>query len=274
MNECKFSDLLNKNGNYNTPADMRYSPFSNMDIMFYLGLGAIIRRGAAHLSRDFSPANWKIYSYQLLSLVESCRGMIHISGIDNLRKSNPPYVYVANHMSLLETFIIPVLILDISDVAIILKEDLMKYPVFVKLLKALKPILVTRKNPKEDLQTVLKEGARVLQEEKRSILVFPQSTRTANFNPNDFNTLGIKLAQRNNVPCVPIAVKTDFLMPGRIVRDIGRIDRSQPIHLKIGEPTAVTKENSRQIHEDIINFISSSLNEWNKNPDPAADQPS
>jgi 1-acyl-sn-glycerol-3-phosphate acyltransferase len=264
MNEREFVDLINKNGFYDTPEDLKYGLFSKVDILFYLRLWRVIHNAAQHLSKDFTPDNWKIYSYAAHALVEAHRGKIHITGLENVKNVQQPCVYVANHMSLVETFMIPVLLLDFSDVTIILKEDLMKYPSLGKLLKALKPICVARKNPREDLQLVLKEGAKSLQEKKRSLLIFPQSTRTPEFNPSDFNTLGVKLAQRNNVPCVPIALKTDFLTPGKIVRDLGKIDPSKHLHFKIGKPVTVTKENSRQVHADICNFISSSIEEWNR----------
>jgi len=42
-----------------------------------------------------------------------------------------------------------------------------------------------------------------------SVLIFPQTTRDLRFDPNKFNTLGIKLAKRAKVPVIPVAVKTD-----------------------------------------------------------------
>ncbi|MBW2177934.1 MAG: hypothetical protein JRH03_13480, partial [Deltaproteobacteria bacterium] len=42
-----------------------------------------------------------------------------------------------------------------------------------------------------------------------SVLVFPQTTRGLRFDPDKFNTLGIKLARRAKVPVIPVAVKAD-----------------------------------------------------------------
>ncbi|OVE74865.1 hypothetical protein BVX97_06155 [bacterium E08(2017)] len=257
---------MNKHGSYDTPAELELRSadklFGKMDFWFYLGLWGVVRRCNRVLNHDFSVDNWKKQSYDVFHLVERCGGKVHVSGIDNLRKMEAPFVYVSNHMSLVETFLLPVQMLDTSDIAIILKESLMKYPVFGKLLESLRPIVVKRKNPKEDLQTVLKASERVLGEEHRSILVFPQSTRTTEFNPADFNTLGVKLAQRNGVPVVPVALKTDFLKPGKLVRDLGPIDRSQEVYFKFGEPMEVTKANSREVHDTCTAFIASALADW------------
>jgi peptide chain release factor 2 len=61
---------------------------------------------------------------------------------------------------------------------------------------------VTRRHPREDLKQVLTEGAEHLAQ-GRSVLVFPQATRSTSFDPSTFNTLAVKLAARASVDVVP-----------------------------------------------------------------------
>ena len=54
----------------------------------------------------------------------------------------------------------------------------------------------------------MEEGSERLKKGK-SVLIFPQKTRSEIFNPKEFNSLGVKLAKKNNVPVIPMAVLTD-----------------------------------------------------------------
>ena len=72
-----------------------------------------------------------------------------------------------------------------------------------------------------------------------SIVIFPQSTRSVEFNPEDFNSLGVKLARKANVDIVPIALKTDWWGNGKLIKELGPIDRHKHIHIKFGEPMKI-----------------------------------
>jgi 1-acyl-sn-glycerol-3-phosphate acyltransferase len=99
--------------------------------------------------------------------------------------------------------------------------------------------------------------------ENISILIFPQTTRSLDFNPSNFNTLGIKLAKRSQLPIVPIALKTDAWGIGRLVKDIGKIDPAKPVRMAFGDPIYITG-NGRHEHQRIIQFIENKLNGWSK----------
>ena len=104
-------------------------------------------------------------------------------------------------------------------------------------------------------------------EDGYSTLVFPQKTRTVNFSPDEFNSVGVKLAKKANVPLVPIALKTDFWKNGKIIKDFGNIDRSKKIFFRFGEPIHVTG-NGKEDHEKIVQFIVAQLAEWENLPEP------
>lgn len=266
MDVESFNNELQSKGGYQTDTSLRYSLTDRLlgptSFWFYLKLAKVIRAGHhSYCRNELSLEAWSYYSHAILNAAEICGGRINILGLENLKKGKPPFVYIANHMSLIETMFLPTILLPFSDIAIVLKESLLKYPYFNSFIRAIDPICVTRTNPKNDLKCVMEKGAEAIRK-GRSVLIFPQATRSADVNPSDFNTLGIKLACRAGALAVPIALKTDFLAPGRIVRDIGTLDRKKTIYFKFGSPVSVTNENSKQIHADIIEFITSSLKEW------------
>jgi 1-acyl-sn-glycerol-3-phosphate acyltransferase len=102
----------------------------------------------------------------------------HVEGIDNIEKFEGPAVFIGNHMSTLETVALPAFIQPIKPVVYVIKEELTRYPLFGPVAAARHPILVGRANPREDLQIVLDDGSSRLQE-GRSIIIFPQKTRSA-----------------------------------------------------------------------------------------------
>jgi 1-acyl-sn-glycerol-3-phosphate acyltransferase len=124
----------------------------------------------------------------------------------------------------------------------------------------MRPITVTRTNPREDLKAVLEEGSALLKE-GRSVIIFPQTTRTMELEPERFNSIGVKLARRAGVPVVPIALKTDALGNGRVLKDFGTVDPTRDVHFSIGEPMEITGRGHEE-HRRIIEFITAKLNTW------------
>jgi len=194
---------------------------------------------------------------KILDMMRNVGCKITIKGTENLKNLKPPCVFIANHMSTLETLVLPGVIGKEFRVTFVVKKSLLKYPFFGKILSALNPIPVTRKNPKEDYRVVMTEGLKRL-EEGISVIVFPQATREIVFDPNQFNTLGIKLAKRANVPAVPVALRTDAWGIGKIFKDFGRIDPSKPVCFFIGKPLYIEEKGLKE-HLAIIKFIENSL---------------
>jgi 1-acyl-sn-glycerol-3-phosphate acyltransferase len=96
------------------------------------------------------------------------------------------------------------------------------------------------------------------------VVIFPQSTevtRSAVFDPAMFNSMGIKLARKADVPVVPVAVKTDAWGTGRILRDFGTIDPSKKVHFSFGRPMEV-KDSGKEEHRKTLEFIMEKLKQW------------
>lgn len=202
---------------------------------------------------------WVAASFDIMEFIEQCGGKFEITGLDRFKTLQGPVVFVSNHMSMLETQIYPGLIAQYRELTFVVKESLVKYPLFGPVVSSRNPIAVSRKNPREDLKKVLGEGEKRLQE-GFSLMIFPQSTRSRTFKPDQFNSLGVKLASRVGVQVVPVAVKSDFWENGRITKDFGPIHRDRVIHIAFGHPLAAKKP--RDCHRETVAFIEKHLNQW------------
>jgi 1-acyl-sn-glycerol-3-phosphate acyltransferase len=186
--------------------------------------------------------------------------VVEIEVIDHFRDIEGPCVFIGNHMSTLETFLLPSIIVPSKRVTYVVKRSLVEYPVFGHVMRSRDPIVVGRTNPREDLTAVFEGGAKRLGE-GISIVVFPQTTRTETFDPAGFNSIGIKLARRARVPVVPVALKTDAWGNGKLFKDFGRIDPALVAHIAFGQPLLVQGSGAEE-HQRVIDFIRETLLAW------------
>jgi 1-acyl-sn-glycerol-3-phosphate acyltransferase len=100
-----------------------------------------------------------------------------------------------------------------------------------------------------------------------SVVVFPQTTRTHEFDPEQFSTIGVKLARRAGVPIVPMALRTDAWDNGRLFKDFGRIHPSRTVHFEFGASLEVQGRGAEE-HEAVSDFIRTRLKAW-RAADPA-----
>lgn len=211
---------------------------------------------------DYNTKEWLNSSCETIRLLESLGVKFEMSGIKIAKNLEGPVIFIGNHMSTLETFIMPLMIQPYREVVYVIKDSLVRMPFFGSVAMSRDPIIVGRSNPKEDYKTVMKQGLERIAAGK-SVIVFPQTTRSSSFDPSQFNSIGIKLAKKAGVPVVPVALKTDAWGNGAIIKDLGSIDANQKVHLKLGEPIEV-KGNGKNEHQHIIDFISKNLAEWQK----------
>jgi 1-acyl-sn-glycerol-3-phosphate acyltransferase len=229
--------------------------------IFYAKIFLIVWRASKFSNKgDYTSERWIQSSIDTVKAFESVGGSFEMQNVAVLRKLESPCVFIANHMSILETFVLPCLIQPYRDVTFVIKESLMSYPFFKHVMVNRDPVVVGRVNPRQDLKTVLEEGQKRLNK-STSIIIFPQTTRSFFFDTKKFNTLGIKLAKRANVPVMPIAVKTDAWGIGRRFKDFGKINPALPVRISFGEPLDL-KGSGKEEHKYIVEFITARLNAW------------
>lgn len=213
------------------------------------------------LKGKYDNHTWIKASFGVIELIEKCGGRFHITGMDNFRNLKEPVIFISNHMSTLETLVFPSLIAPSKEVTFVVKDSLIEGNFFGPIMRSCNPIVVSRENTREDLTKVLNEGQELLAK-GTSIILFPQSTRKVEFIPEEFNSLGIKLAKKAGVKVIPVAIKTDFWGNGKHLKDLGPINRKEPIHIKFGAPLSI-QGSGKEENEKIVKFISSNLAKWN-----------
>lgn len=228
---------------------------------FYRRLIAIVCRAGAQAKRgNYHDYDWWASSVAVLRALEQVGVELEVSGLEHLKELDTPCVIVGNHMSMLETFVLPGVVRSFFPVTFVVKEGLLTYPVFGHVMRSRDPVAVTRNNPREDFTTVMKGGKARL-DKGISIIVFPQTTRTQSFDPKDFNSIAVKLARRAGVPVVPLALLTDAWGNGSLLKDFGKIDTSKRTHLAFGSPLTV-EGNGSATNAAVIQFIQDHLAEW------------
>jgi 1-acyl-sn-glycerol-3-phosphate acyltransferase len=203
---------------------------------------------------------WADSSIYILWFIEKAGGDFRISGMENISKDRGPVLFIGNHMSTLETMVLPGIIAPHREVTFVVKESLVRHPLFGHVMRSRDPIVVGRTDPRKDFEVVMTKGMELLSK-GISIVIFPQSTRSVEFKPEEFNSLGVKLAKKAGVKVVPFALKTDFWGQGKLIKELGPLDSKKIIYFKFGESFPVTGAGKTE-NQKIIDFVQSSLEEW------------
>lgn len=260
----EFHQILRETGGYKTPEERARRPWPSWlaTICFNLSMARIFIMGYIYARRpNFMNEYWSEFGLMVYRLIERLGGRIEIKGFDKLNNHGKPVVFVCNHVSSLETYLLPSILMAWPGLIIVLKESLAHYPFFGQVVRSVDPIRVFRKNALEDLRTVLNQGSEGIKN-GRSALIFPQGARYRTFDAKTFNTLGVKLAKKADVDVVPIAVSTDFLRIGKKHRDLGMtVHPKSPIKIACGD--IISKDLSpKEMNDKAIEFISNQLKEW------------
>ena len=266
MDAKSFQTQLRETGRYASAGGLRrwHLPSLLATPLFKLFMAEIFVRGNIQSRRPgFMDKEWSQFGVRVIHLIERLGGYVEVEGFEGVRDLGTKVVWVCNHVSSLETFLLPPILMTWPGLIIVLKEPLAHYPFFGSVVRAVSPIRVLRKNPIEDLRKVMKEGTEGIRA-GRSALVFPQGTRSRRFDPATFNTLGTKLALHAKVPVVPIAVSTDFLRVGEWHRDVfSTIHPASPVRIACG-PVLPCELGQAEIQRRSIAFIADKLAQWER----------
>jgi len=220
----------------------------------------ILRSRAKAVAGKYGDEEWAGSSFEIMKNLERCKAIFRIEGMNKVRKTSGPLVFIANHMSTLETVVLPGLVQPFKPVTYVVKKSLTTGFIWGPIMRSRNPIAISRKDPRADLEVVIREGLTRLQA-GISVIVFPQGTRTPIFNRASFNSLGIKLASKAGVPVIPVALKTDYWGSSGLFRGFGPVHRDRPVHLEFGDPISVSGRGKAE-HERCLDFIETRLRSW------------
>lgn len=248
---------------YHTP-EQKIGWFSRLfpSLSFYLKVISIVWNDSRKVRRgQYDSAEWHDGSVRTIKALEMSGCQFEATGMEHLKGIDRPCIFIGNHMSSLETFTLPAIIMPHGfDLAYVVKRSLVDYPIFGDLVNVRDPVVVERVNPRDDLRVVMEEGARRL-EQGRSLIIFPQHTRSVDFDPKQFNSIGIKLAKRTGAVVVPFALLTWAWSTGKMIKDFGPIIPSRTVHFAFGEPMEIAGKGQEE-QQRIVDFIQGKLQAW------------
>jgi 1-acyl-sn-glycerol-3-phosphate acyltransferase len=258
-----FSRLEFVDGVYRTPPrKISWLAQRFPSLTFHPRLVAAVLGASAKARRSkYADADWSHTSRVVMRALESVGVQFEITGMQHLENLDVPCVIASNHTGTLETAILPTIIAPFRRVTFVVKEALIEYPVFKHVMRSREPIALSQNDPRADLKITLVEGVERLHR-GISVVVFPEGSRSPQFKPECFNTIGIKLAHRAGAPIVPLALSTHAWALGRgVLQDFGPIDPSKPVKFAFGAPLWVQGRGTEQ-HRAVIDFIQTKINAW------------
>jgi len=173
-----------------------------------------------------------------------------VNGLNNL-DSDSQYVFMANHESGFDIFLVFAALP--YKLVFMAKTELKKLPFMGWAMQLGKHIFVNRKNHLAAIASM--DEARVsLNKYPRSIMIFPEGTRSLDGNLRTFKKGGVVLAIQTQLSIVPMAIKGTF----NIAKKGSFILRPQPICLEIGKSINVspyTIEDRVKLTETVFNEV-------------------
>jgi len=180
---------------------------------------------------------------------------IKIIGLENLKKDKN-YIFASNHES---NFDIPLIFSSINlHLVSIAKKELKKIPIFGWAMKSGQHIFIDRFNKIEALKS-LKLAKNSIFKNPRSIIIFPEGTRSFDGKIKQFKKGGLSIAFDLEMDVVPIAVcgTRNVLKRGSI------FIKPCPIQLRIGKPVNINQwKNKKKI--DFANYVQKKVVEMKK----------
>jgi len=269
MNKTTFEDFreeLLRTGSYTTASDHRAPKVRKPGILTTLGFSRIVfnvfpRCGIAEMRGKLTTDLWAHICWDTAQKIEAYGGTLACEGWNNRQTQSGPVVYLSNHMSTLETVLLPPIVLAYGPFNVVVKASLSHLPFLGKTAARLGLIPLTRTSPREDLMRMFTIGADCIKQ-GHSILIFPQGSREKVFSSKMFSSIGAKLAEKAGVPIVPIAVQTDIepTRPGSLFKDFGPVDPSRPVRIRCGAPIPVT--NAREMLHATFEWMATQLRGW------------
>lgn len=134
-----------------------------------------------------------------------------VRGLEHLPKDGS-FIVAAKHQSPYETFKLHILF---ADPAVVLKQELLKIPLWGWFLSRIHPIAIDRSNGRRASQQVI-DGAKRVAQENRPIIIFPQGTRVYPWQtPKDkpYKNGAGRMYEATGMPIVPLALNTGLFWP-------------------------------------------------------------
>jgi 1-acyl-sn-glycerol-3-phosphate acyltransferase len=172
-----------------------------------------------------------------------------VEGIQHIPADN--CIVLAKHQSAWETIalrhILP------GNQAWVLKQELMRIPIFGWALARARPIAIDRSAGRRAVKQLIDQGKEHLQS-GRYVIIFPEGTRTAPGTRKRYGMGGALLAEKSGYPVLPIAHNAGVYWSRRSLRKY-----PGTVRVVIGPPIASVGRSAREILEQTETWIESEV---------------
>jgi 1-acyl-sn-glycerol-3-phosphate acyltransferase len=185
---------------------------------------------------------------------------LHIS-VETISNPRKPYVVVCNHQSLADIPLISNLPWEMKWMA---KEELFKLPVMGWMMRWSGDISVDRRNPRSGALALIK-AQRVL-EQKCSVMIFPEGTRTLDGRVRQFTDGAFHLAIRAKVSILPLVIEGSR---DCIPKNSWKFGKPSQIFLKVLPPidtSSLTTQDVTTLRNTVRMSIIEQIAEWRSVP--------
>lgn len=183
---------------------------------------------------------------------------VELSG-EKVANPRNPYVVVANHQSMGDIPVISNLPWEMKWVG---KEELFKLPIVGWQMKLAGDIPVNRKGVRRWEQVATKAGFYL--ENKCSVMIFPEGTRTKDGSLGRFADGAFALAVKHQVPILPLVVEGTF---DCLPKDSWVFGKSEAMKVKVLEPIStegMTNDDVATLRERVHSLIDEQLTAWRR----------
>lgn len=168
----------------------------------FFGIGSII---SIKLSNNKN--NFKYYGIKWSEMLIKASGVqLEIIGEHNI-KDNKNYIFAPNHSSFMD---FPVLFVAINKYLVfVAKKELKKIPIFKSILNVSGFIFVDRNNTSDAIDS-LNELKSDIKNTPRSVVVFPEGTRSSSNQLQSFKKGAAVLSINTGLPIIPVYIMGSF----------------------------------------------------------------
>ena len=144
---------------------------------------------------------------------------IIIKGKDNMI-SNEKFFIASSHQSMFETFFLQTIF---NSPVFILKNELMRIPIFGWYLKKIGSISIKRDKITKDNINFFEDISEAIQNSKRPIVIFPQATRVLPEDRPPFKKGASRIYEKLNILCQPVAINSGYVWPKKGIKKTNKI---------------------------------------------------
>ncbi len=144
---------------------------------------------------------------------------IVIKGKDNMIKDQKFFI-ASSHQSMFETFFLQTIF---NSPVFILKNELIKIPIFGWYLKKIGSIPIKRDKVTKDNLNFFEDISEKIQNSKRPIVIFPQATRVLPEDRPPFKKGASRIYEELDILCQPVAINSGYVWPKQGIKKTNKV---------------------------------------------------